>query len=74
MKQNRNKFIASVIGTVFVVVCCFTPLLVVIFGAIGLSAFTPYLDFILLPALAILVIVTIVSFIKWRKTAFKNNR
>ena len=67
MKQNRNNFIASVIGTILVAVCCFTPLLVVILGAIGLSAFNPYLDFILLPALAILLIVTIVSFIKWRK-------
>jgi mercuric ion transport protein len=67
MKQNRNNFIASLIGTILVAVCCFTPLLVVILGAIGLSAFNPYLDFILLPALAILLIVTIVSFIKWRK-------
>ena len=68
MKQYRNKFIASVIGTMFVAICCFTPLLVVIFGAIGLGAFIPYLDFILLPALAILLIVTIVSFIRWRKS------
>jgi len=67
MQQYRNKFIASIIGTILVAVCCFTPLLVVTFGAIGLSAFIPYLDFILLPALAILLIVTIVSFIKWRK-------
>ena len=67
MKQNRNKFVASVISTMLVAVCCFTPLLVVILGAIGLSAFIPYLDFVLLPAFAILLIVTIVSFIKWRK-------
>jgi mercuric ion transport protein len=68
MKQNRNKFIASVIGTMLVAVCCFTPLLVVTLGAIGLSAFIPYLDFILLPAFAVLLIVTVVSFIKWRNT------
>jgi mercuric ion transport protein len=67
MKQYRNKFIASVTGTIVVAVCCFTPLIVLIFGAIGLSAVIPYLDFVLLPALAVLTIVTIISFIKWRK-------
>ena len=67
MKQHRNSFIASLIGTV--AVCCFTPLLVIIFGAIGLGTAIPYLDFILLPALAILIIVTTVSFIKWRNTS-----
>ena len=69
MKQQRNTFIASLIGTVAVAVCCFTPLLVIIFGAIGLGTVIPYLDFILLPALAVLIIVTAISFIKWRKTS-----
>jgi mercuric ion transport protein len=69
MKQHRNSFIASLIGTVAVAVCCFTLLLVIIFGAIGLGTAIPYLDFILLPALAILIIVTTVSFMKWRKTS-----
>lgn len=67
IKQSRNKFIASLVGTILVAVCCFTPLLVITLGTIGLSAFIPYLDFILLPALAVLLIITIVSFIKWRK-------
>jgi len=68
MKTHKNKFIASLISTALVAVCCFTPILVIAAGAIGLSVIVPYLDFILLPALGILVIITVISFIKWRRT------
>jgi len=68
MKKHKKTFIASLIGTTLVAVCCFTPILVIAAGAIGLSVIVPYLDFILLPALGILLIITIISFIKWRRT------
>ena len=60
-------FIASVLGTVLVALCCFTPLLVVTVGAIGLSVLTPYLDYILLPALVIMLIVTVMAYRKWQR-------
>jgi hypothetical protein len=50
---------ASIIGTVLVALCCFTPVLVILLGAIGLSALTGYLDYVLLPALAIFIGLTI---------------
>jgi mercuric ion transport protein len=68
MNQYRKNFIASLVGTLLVAVCCFTPVLVLALGAAGLSAYVPYLDFILIPALAVLITITVVSFIKWRKT------
>lgn len=34
-------------------VCCFTPLLVWIFAAAGLTAYVAYIDYVLLPALII---------------------
>jgi mercuric ion transport protein len=67
MNKYKKTFIASLAGTIIVAVCCFTPLLVVILGAIGLSILVPYLDVILLPALFLLIIITVTSYIKWRK-------
>lgn len=41
------------IGAVIAAICCFTPILVILLGAIGLGAITGYLDFVLVPALLI---------------------
>ena len=51
-------------GLVILVLCCFTPILVVVFGAIGLSAVLVWLDYILLPLLLIFVAVTIYAIVK----------
>jgi mercuric ion transport protein len=68
LKKHKKTFIASLTGTIIIAICCFTPILVIAAGAIGLSVIVPYLDFILFPALGILLIITIISFIKWRRT------
>ena len=61
-RKYRNSFIAAIIGTAVVAVCCFTPVVVILLGIVGLSAFTPYLDYVLFPALVILVVLAVVSF------------
>jgi mercuric ion transport protein len=66
--RGKKGFVAAIIGTVLVALCCFTPLLVVTFGIVGLSVLTPYLDYILLPALVVMVIVTVISYRKWRQS------
>lgn len=38
-------------GSVIAAICCFTPGLVVLLGALGLSAWLAWLDYVLLPAL-----------------------
>lgn len=58
----RSQLYASVAGTVAVAVCCFTPVLVLALSAIGLAAWTPYLDLVLLPALAVLIVITGISY------------
>jgi mercuric ion transport protein len=63
----KRRFYAALLGTMVVALCCFTPFLVVAFAAVGLSAFTPYLDYVLFPALGILIILTIVSYRRWKK-------
>jgi len=58
---------AAAIGTAVVALCCFTPLLVIVLGLVGLSFLTPYLDYVLLPALVVLLVITVVSYREWRK-------
>jgi len=67
-KSGKKGFIAAVIGTVFVALCCFTPLLVVILVAIGVGFLTPYLDYVLFPALAVMICVTILAYRKWQRS------
>lgn len=69
---SKKGMLAALAGTVLVVICCFTPILVVLLGAVGLSYFTPYLDMVLLPALVIMIVLTIVSYLRWRKAAEKH--
>lgn len=38
-------------GAVIAALCCFTPVLVVLLGVVGLSALIGYLDLVLFPAL-----------------------
>ncbi len=47
--------------------CCFTPALVVLLSAVGLSAAIGWLDYVLLPALAVFTIVTVLAFVAWRR-------
>ncbi|MDT8444435.1 MAG: mercury resistance system transport protein MerF [Desulfuromonadales bacterium] len=67
-KPYRKRFIAALVGTGVVALCCFTPVLVVLLTAVGLAAFTPYLDWVLLPTLLILIVITIRSYRKWQAT------
>lgn len=66
-KPSKKSFYASVAGTVLVILCCFTPILVIAIGVVGLGAFTPYLDLILFPALGVMIIVTILAYRKYQK-------
>ncbi len=70
-KPSKKGLYAAIAGTVLVALCCATPLLVITLGAIGLSAFTPYLDYILMPALIILIIVALVSYNRYKKACTK---
>lgn len=66
--QPSKKGIYSAIGgTILIALCCFTPILVVTLGAVGFSAFTPYLDYVLLPAMVIFIVLTVLSYSRWKK-------
>lgn len=55
----------GVIGSAIAAVCCFTPVLVIGLGAIGLSAWLGWLDYVLLPTLALFLGIT--AFGLWRR-------
>ena len=64
---SKKGIYAALAGTVLVALCCFTPILVITLSTVGLAALTPYLDFVLLPALVLMLIVTVMSYIRWKK-------
>ena len=55
----------GIAGSVIAALCCFTPILAVLLGAVGLSAIVGYLDFFLLPALLIFLVIT--GYALWRR-------
>jgi len=48
--------------------CCFTPVLVLLLGSVGLSWMAGYLDIVLLPALAVFVAITVYAVTKKVRT------
>lgn len=54
--MSPNKLICfGGAGSIIVAICCFTPVLVVALGAIGLSAWLGWIDYVLFSALAVLL-------------------
>ena len=64
-KSDRRLLATGIIGTVIAALCCFTPVLVVLFSIVGLSAVLGWLDYVLLPALAFFIGLTIYAV--WRR-------
>lgn len=68
--MSENKLLRTgVIGTLVAAVCCFTPLLVVILGALGFTAVIGYLDYVLLPMLGVSILLVVFSV--WKKWGTK---
>ncbi len=65
--DDRKLLGIGVSGAVIAAVCCFTPALVLILGALGLSAAVGWLDYVLLPALVAFVGVTIFALVQRRR-------
>jgi mercuric ion transport protein len=65
--RNRTLLKTSVIGTVVAALCCFTPILVILLGAVGLSAWLGWLDYVLFPALAAFLAITAYALYRQRQ-------
>lgn len=66
--KHKKTFIAGLIGTFVVLLCCATPILVILLGAIGLGAITGYLDYVLIPVLAVFLGLTIYAYSKYEQS------
>jgi len=66
----RSLLGIGIIGTIVAALCCFTPVLVILLGAVGLSAVTGYLDYVLFPALGFFIVLTF--FAVWRHRRREN--
>ena len=56
---DKGLLRTGLVGSAIAALCCFTPILVVLLGAVGLSAALGWLDFVLLPSLAFFVGLTV---------------
>ena len=66
--MNDKKLLSTgIVGTVVAALCCFTPILVVLLGAVGLSAALGWLDYVLFPALAFFIGLTIYAVYRRQK-------
>lgn len=64
--SSDQQLKVALAGVAVIVVCCFTPALVVLLAALGLSAGVGYLDYVLLPAMAGFVGLAVAAYRKRR--------
>ena len=68
---NKALLRTGITGSIIAAICCFTPVLVVGLGAVGLSAWIGGLDAVLLPALLIFVLITVYAL--WKRQQKTSN-
>ena len=67
--EDRKLLGIGVGGAAFAAIFCFTPLLVVLLGAVGLSAVVGWLDYVLVPALVVSIALVAYAVIRRRRGA-----
>ncbi|RKF12548.1 mercury resistance system transport protein MerF [Roseovarius spongiae] len=70
--MKDKLLLTGVIGTLIAALCCFTPVLVILLGVVGLSALTGFLDYVLIPALVFFVLLTIYALVRRARTQKRN--
>jgi mercuric ion transport protein len=61
---DRGLLATGAVGSVIATLCCFTPLLVILLGAVGLSAWLGWLDVVLLPVLGVFICITVYAVVR----------
>jgi mercuric ion transport protein len=59
--NNKKLFWTGLVGSVVTLICCTTPILVITVAFLGLGALTGYLDYILIPALILFLVITLLA-------------
>jgi mercuric ion transport protein len=69
--SNQTLLKVGIVGTIVAALCCFTPILVVLLGVVGLAAVVGWLDLVLLPVLGIFVVIT--GYALWKRQTEKSS-
>lgn len=56
--SNRNLLRTGIAGAVVTAICCVTPVLVIAFGILGVSAWLGWIDWLLFPMLGAFLLLT----------------
>lgn len=64
-KTDRKLLATGIAGTVIAALCCFTPLLAVLLGVVGLSTVLGWIDYVLFPALVFFI--ALMAYVVWRR-------
>lgn len=62
---DRKLLFIGIAGSVVAALCCFTPILVILLGFVGLASLTGTIDVVLLPALIIFLAITVYAL--WKR-------
>lgn len=71
--QDKTLLTTGILGTGIAAICCFTPALAILLGTVELTAWLAWLDFILLPAFALFLGITVYALVKRKRTVGSTN-
>jgi len=60
--KEKSLFRVGAIGAIIAAICCFTPALVAVLAAVGLSSLVGFLDIIFLPALVLCIALMFIGY------------
>jgi mercuric ion transport protein len=66
--KSGQLFGVGVAGAALAAICCATPALAILLGALGLSAWLAWSDFVVLPALLVFLGIAVFGLIRWRQS------
>lgn len=72
--NDRRWLVTGAAGSFVAALCCFTPVLVVLLGAVGLSAWLAWLDYVLLPVLVVCLAIALAALLRMRARAHSADR
>jgi len=68
MDQNTKLVGTGVAGALLSMLCCFTPVLVIMLSALGLTAFVAKLDYVLVPVFIASIALVIFALVRRRRS------
>lgn len=67
--SERKLLTTGIVGTAVTAICCATPVLGVVLGAVGFAAWLGWADYVLIPALPLFAGMTAYAIVRGRRRA-----